>query len=82
MNKVKYVDAPADIEGAMDASVRVDDDFLPAPEYFADNLMKEKISLNVDTRAVARFRAYAKKHGLKYQSLMNQVLSNYADKRL
>ena len=81
MSKVKYSDAPADIEAAMDAAVRIEDDFLPSPEYFAKMLAKEKISLNVDRNAVESFRTYAKDHGLRYQALMNQVLSAYA-KRL
>ncbi|MCL2807423.1 MAG: BrnA antitoxin family protein [Coriobacteriia bacterium] len=81
MSAVKYTNAPADVDAAMDAAVRVNDDFLPSPEYFAEMLAKEKISLNVDRHAVESFRAYAKAHNLKYQSLMNQVLSAYA-KRL
>ena len=81
MKNVNYTDAPDDIAEAMMVAEPVED-FLPPPEYFADALAKEKISLNVDAVTVARFRTYARKNGLKYQSLMNQVLSTYADKRL
>jgi uncharacterized protein (DUF4415 family) len=81
MSKVKYTDAPRDVAEAMDVAERIDD-FLPSPEYFAEVLAKEKISLNVDRRAVEQFRAYAKEHGLKYQALMNQVLSTYAENQL
>jgi len=81
MSNVKYVDAPDDIAEAIDAAEAIDD-FLPPPEYFAESLVKEKISLYVDAKAVAQFRTYAKAHGIKYQALMNQVLSNYAKKRL
>jgi len=81
MRKVKYTDAPDDIADAISVA-EVVEDFLPAPEFFAENLIKEKISLNIDARTVRLFRTYAKKNGLKYQSLMNQVLSSYADKRL
>ena len=81
MSRVKYTDAPDDISEAISVAEAVED-FLPSPEYFADSLAKEKISLNVDARTVARFRSYARKNGIKYQSLMNQVLSSYADKRL
>jgi predicted DNA binding CopG/RHH family protein len=80
MSKVKYSDAPADVAAAIDTAVRVDDDFLPSPAYFTEMLAKEKISLNVDKHAVKSFRDYAKRHGLKYQSLMNQVLSSYSKK--
>ena len=81
MKKDKYTDAPAEVVEAIAVAEPVVD-FLPPPEFFAESLVKEKISLNVDAIALARYRAYAKKHGLKYQSLMNQVLSNYAEKRL
>jgi len=82
MSKVKYVDAPADVAAAIEEAVRIDDNFLPSPEDFAEMLAKEKISLNVDRQTVVSFRVYAKKHGMKYQSLMNQVLSSYAEKLL
>ncbi|MDR1183283.1 MAG: BrnA antitoxin family protein [Coriobacteriales bacterium] len=78
MSKVRYHNAPADVEAAIDAAVRVEDDFLPSPEHFAKMLAKEKISLNIDRSTVESFRAYAKQHGMKYQVLMNQVLSSYA----
>jgi len=81
MSKIKYTEAPEDIADAMSVAEAVED-FLPPPEYFAESLAKEKISLNIDSRTVRLFRAYAKKNGLKYQSLMNQVLSCYANKQL
>ena len=82
MSKVRYSDAPPEVEKAMDNATPVDDEFLPSPEYFAEKLSKERISLYVDTKAIIRFKAYASRHGIKYQSLMNQVLSSYAEKRL
>ncbi|MCL2820944.1 MAG: BrnA antitoxin family protein [Oscillospiraceae bacterium] len=81
MKNVKYENAPDDISDALKVAEPIDD-FLPSPEYFAEALAKEKISLNIDAKTVARFRTYARKNGLKYQALMNQVLSSYADKRL
>lgn len=82
MNRVKYTGAPPEIEKAMDNATPVEYDILPSPEYFAEKLSKEKISIYVDTKAIIKFKSYANRHGLKYQSLMNQVLSNYAEKRL
>ena len=81
MKSVKYTDAPDGVSEAI-AVAEPMVDFLPSPESFAENMAKEKISLNVDAKALARYRAYAGKHGLKYQSLMNQVLSSYAEKCL
>ena len=77
MSKVKYADAPAGIAEAIEAS-RPIVDFLPSPDELARNVEKEKITINVDTQALTRFRAYAKDHGIKYQVLMNQVLTSYA----
>ena len=83
-SKVKYTDAPTSLEESLNDlltnSMPMEDDLLPSPEDFREMLAKEKISLNVDRRAVESFRAYSKKHGLKYQVLMNQVLSAYAKK--
>ena len=81
MNKDEYTNAPIEVAKAI-AEAEPAADFLPPPEFFAESLAKEKISLNVDAIVVAKYRAYAKEHGLKYQSLMNRVLSNYAEKRL
>jgi len=81
MNKVKYTEAPDDIAKAISVAEPIED-FLPPPEHFVEILKKEKISLNIDAGTVRRFRTYAKKNGLKYQSLMNQVLSSYANKQL
>ncbi len=75
-----YEETPPAIAAALDESVPVAEDFLPSPEYFAGMFQKEKISLNVDRHAVESFRSYAKEHGLKYQTLMNQVLSAYAQR--
>ncbi|MCL2200893.1 MAG: BrnA antitoxin family protein [Oscillospiraceae bacterium] len=82
MSNVNYTNAPPNIADAINKSVQIDDGFLPSPEYFAEKLAKEKISLNIDAETVIKFRIYAKEHGLKYQALMNQVLSAYAQKRL
>jgi len=51
MSEVKYVDAPADVAEAIEAS-RPIKDFLPSPDELARNVAKEKITINIDTRAV------------------------------
>ena len=81
MSKSKYTNAQDDIADAINSAEMIND-FLPPPEYFTESLVKEKISLYVDAKALAQYRAYAKDHGVKYQALINQVLSNYANKRL
>ena len=81
MNSVKYVDAPKDVAEAIEAS-RPIKDFLPPPSELANIIKKEKITINVDAQALMRFRIYAKDNGIKYQALINQVLTSYAKERL
>ena len=78
MSKVRYTDAPADVAEAMRAAIPVDPHEVFPPEFFARQTEKERITLNIDREAVDQFRAYAKQHGLKYQSMINQVVSAYA----
>ena len=82
--KVIYTEPDQEVDEALEyllnhPETTIADDSLPSPQYFAKMLEQEKISLNIDKRVVDKFREYAKSHGLKYQPLMNQVLSYYAD---
>ena len=81
MSIPKYINTPDDITDTINSAEMIDD-YLPPPEYFTESLVKEKISLYVDAKTLAQYRSYAKEHGVKYQALINQVLSNYANKRL
>ena len=78
---IKYTDAPADIEHALDEA-HIVQDLLPPPSELIRKSEKEKITIAIDKQSLDRFKSYAKKHDSKYQTMINGVLSSYADKFL
>ena len=80
-NNIKYTDAPADIDEALD-DAHIVSDLLPSPAELVRKTEKEKITIALDRRSLDLFKKYAKKHDAKYQTMMNGVLSSYADKYL
>lgn len=80
-SKINYTDAPAEIEQALDSATSVKD-FLPTPDKLVHKVEKEKITIAVDKRSLELYKKYAKKHNAKYQTMINGVLSSYADKFL
>ncbi len=78
---INYTDAPAEIQRALE-SATVMEDFLPSPSQLVRKTEKEKITIAVDKHSLALFKQYAKKHDAKYQTMINGVLSSYADKFL
>jgi predicted DNA binding CopG/RHH family protein len=79
MTNVKYADAPADIEQALENAMTIDD-VLPSPSELVRKTEKETIA--IDKNSLELFKKYAKKHDAKYQTMINGVLSSYADKFL
>jgi uncharacterized protein (DUF4415 family) len=49
-----------------------------APDEFDTKYAKEKISIWIDEDVLDEFRKSAKENNKKYQSLINEVLRNYA----
>ena len=80
-NKTNYTDAPAEIEQALESAVSMKD-FLPSPSELVRRSEKEKITIAVDKRSLDLFKQYAKKHNAKYQTMINSVVTSYADKFL
>jgi predicted DNA binding CopG/RHH family protein len=84
MSKTKgYSKAPADIAGELEDSVAVDD-FLPPPGAIAESLKKAEtvpVTMKLKKDTVARYKRYAQKKGIKYQTFVSTVLDTYA-KRL
>ena len=78
-NNDGYTDAPDDINEALEHSVPIED-FLPSPEEFILRAKKEKITISIDKHSLDFYKAYAKKHNAKYQTMINDVLGSYADK--
>ena len=62
---------------ALDSAVLVAD-FLPAPSELVKKSTKEKITISIDSDCINFFKTEAKKNHIKYQTMMNEVLSQYA----
>lgn len=82
MSNVNYTDAPDDVQESLENPIFVNDDLLPSPEEFVRKTKKEKITIAIDKDSLDLYKRYAKKHNAKYQSMINGVLSSYADKFL
>ena len=81
MSNVKYTNAPDDVRESLENPIFVDD-LLPSPEEFVRNTKKEKITIALDKDSLDLYKRYARKHNAKYQTMINGVLSSYADKFL
>lgn len=81
MRNVNYTDAPDDIRESLENPIFVND-LLPPPEEFVRKTKKEKITIAIDKDSLDLYKKYAKKHNAKYQSMINGVVSSYADKFL
>lgn len=81
MNKTKvYTNAPEDIAEELENSVAIDD-FLPSPETIADSLRKQMtipVTMKLKKDTVARYKRFAEKKGIKYQTFVSIVLDTYA----
>lgn len=80
-NNIKYTDAPAGMAQALQDAVPIED-FLPSPDQLILKTEKEKITIAIDKRSLELFKQYAEKHDAKYQTMINGVVSSYADKFL
>lgn len=80
-NNTTYTDAPAEVERALKNAVPTED-FLPSPAELIRKTEKERITIAIDKHNLDLFRQYAKKHNAKYQTMINDILSIYAEKFL
>ena len=79
----RYTNAPKDIAEEIKNSVPVDD-FLPSPQEIASMLKKDEtipVTMKLKRKTIKRYKEYAQKKGIKYQSFVSTVLDSYA-KRL
>ena len=77
--KIKYADAPKEVTELISLSERIDD-FLPSPDRLIRKSGKVKITITLDSESVAFFKASAKKNNVKYQTMINEILSKYAER--
>ena len=77
--KTKYSDAPKQVAESISLSERIED-FLPPPDRLIRKSEKVKITITLDGESVAFFKASAKKNNVKYQTMINEILSKYAER--
>lgn len=82
--KIKYDDAPKDIN--FSDLVEVDEKRfgLPSPEEIASSikLKPQKVTITLDARSVDFFKKKANQYGVKYQSMIREVLLKYSQQHL
>jgi len=77
--KIEYSDAPKQVAESISLSERIED-FLPPPDRLIRKSEKVKITITLDGESVAFFKASAKKNNVKYQTMINEILSKYAER--
>lgn len=77
--KTEYSDAPKQVAESILLSERIDD-FLPPPDRLIKKSEKVKITITLDSESIAFFKASAKKNNVKYQTMINEILSKYAER--
>ena len=77
--KTIYTNAPVDsLEGIISGEKVYD--FLPPPDQLVKKNPKIKVTITLNSRSVDFFKKYAKKNNVKYQTMINEVLDQYAQK--
>jgi len=77
-----YTKAPTEVARELETSLPVKD-FLPSPESFALMLQKEEtvpVTMKLKKSTVDRYKRYAVKNGIKYQTFVSRVLDSYAQR--
>ena len=77
----QYSDAPVEVDEAFDRSVEISADFLPAPEELAKAVTKKSITIRLNTESIEYFKKEAKEHGTHYQTMIDELLSEYVKKQ-
>ena len=72
-----YSNPEKSVMEALDSAVLAAD-FLPSPAKLIKKSTKEKITISIDSDCINFFKTEAKKNHTKYQTMMNEVLSQYA----
>ena len=81
MNKANnYSNAPDDIAKELENSVAIKD-FLPSPGIIAESLKKQEtipVTMKLKKDTIKRYKRFAAKKGIKYQSFVSTILDTYA----
>ncbi len=77
--KTIYTNAPEEVADSLQSAEKVYD-FLPPPDQLIKKNPKIKVTISLNRRSVEFFKKYAKKNNVKYQTMINEVLDQYAQK--
>ena len=77
--KTIYTNTPDEFSEAISSGEKVYD-FLPPPDQLIKKNPKIKVTITLNSRSVEFFKKYAKKNNVKYQTMINEVLDQYAQK--
>lgn len=77
--KIEYSDAPIEISEAIEIGEKVLD-FLPPPSELAQKTEKVKVTITLSQRSIDFFKSQARTNHTKYQTMINDVLDQYATK--
>ncbi|GAB1483702.1 BrnA antitoxin family protein [Treponema sp.] len=77
--KTSYQNAPEEIAEGLTVGERIND-FLPPPDKLVRRLPKVKVTITLNSRSVDFFKRSAKKNKVKYQTMINEILDQYAQK--
>jgi uncharacterized protein (DUF4415 family) len=75
-----YTDAPGDVDAAFERAVEISAEFLPSPEEMAKTTVKKTITIRLDSSNLDFFKKVAKKNGTHYQTMINDLLSEYVSR--
>ncbi len=75
--KTTYTDAPDTFGKTISAAERVPD-FLPPPDKLIKRSPKVKVTISLNRQSVDFFKKHAKLYNVKYQTMINEVLDQYA----
>ncbi|MCL2680260.1 MAG: BrnA antitoxin family protein [Coriobacteriia bacterium] len=76
---VDYREASAAIETALQQGERVYD-MLPPPDQLVLKTEKQKVTIMLSKDSVDFFKKAARQNGVKYQTMINNLLDSYAQK--
>jgi uncharacterized protein (DUF4415 family) len=73
-----YTDAPPDVEYALEhGTVIPRPDFLPPPDQLVFREKKQKITIMLNESTIDFFKRSARENGVKYQTMINNLLDSY-----
>lgn len=81
-NKRDYSAAPVDIAHELENSVETED-FLPSPDRIAAMIQKTEtvpVTMNLKKKTVERYKKFALKRRIKYQTFVSTLLDTYAQR--